>query len=125
MVDNLLNQARQAVRSARTLLSSGDPDGAVNRAYYAMFYAAQAALEHRGIEVTSSKHGTLVRRFSEHLVKPGVLPRALGSSLNEMLELRHKADYSSVGVPPVEAERAATEAEAFLEAVELLTRGRS
>jgi uncharacterized protein (UPF0332 family) len=97
----------------------------VNRAYYAMFYAAQAALEHRGIEVTSSKHGTLVRRFGEHLVKPGVLPGALGSSLNDVLELRHKADYSTVAVPSVEAERAATEAEAFVEAVERLIRGKS
>ena len=123
MADKLLNQARQAARSARTLLSSGDPDGAVNRAYYAMFYAAQAALEHRGIEVTSSKHGALVRQFGEHLVKPGVLPSALGSSLSEMLELRHKADYSSAGVPPAEAARAATEAETFVEAVERLVRG--
>jgi uncharacterized protein (UPF0332 family) len=105
MADDLLNQARQAARSARTLLSSGDRDGAVNRAYYPMFCAAQAALEHRGIEVTSSKHGTLVRRFGEHLVKPGVLPGALGSSLNDVIELRHKADYSTVAVPSVEAER--------------------
>jgi len=123
MTENLLAQARQAARSARTLLSSGDPDGAVNRAYYAMFYAAQAALEHRGIEVTSSKHGTLVGRFGEHLVKPGLLPRSLGSSLNDMLALRHKADYSTYGVPPVDAERAATEAETFVKAVERLIRG--
>ena len=122
MIDDLLAQARQAVRSARMLLSSGDPDGAVNRAYYAMFYAAQAALEHRGVEVTSSKHGTLVRRFGDHLVKPGLLPSSLGPSLNEMLELLHKADYSTQGVPPIDAERAATAAETFVATVERLVR---
>jgi uncharacterized protein (UPF0332 family) len=122
MADDLLAQARQAARSARTLLSSGDPDGAVNRAYYAMFYAAQAALEHRGIEVTSSKHGTLVRQFGAHLVKPGLLPAALGSSLNDMLELRHEADYGTEVVPSIEAERAASDAETFVEAVERLVR---
>jgi uncharacterized protein (UPF0332 family) len=60
MTDDLLNRARQAAQSARTLLESGDPNGAVNRAYYAMFHAAHAALEHRGIEIASSKHGILV-----------------------------------------------------------------
>jgi uncharacterized protein (UPF0332 family) len=44
-MDDLLKRARQAAQSARTLLESGDPNGAVNRAYYAMFYAAHAALE--------------------------------------------------------------------------------
>jgi uncharacterized protein (UPF0332 family) len=123
MTDDLLALAGQAARSARILLSAGDPDGAVNRAYYAMFYAAQAALEHRGVEVTSSKHGTLVRRFGEHLVEPGVLPRSLGSSLSKILELRHRADYGTQGLPPVDAERAAAEAETFVEAVERLIRG--
>lgn len=122
MTEDLLSQARRAALSARTLLTSGDPDGAVNRAYYAMFYAAQAALEHVGIEVTSSKHGTLVRRFGQHLIKPGLLPRSLGASLKEMLELRHKADYSTQDVPSIDAERAATEAETFVEAVEVLVR---
>jgi uncharacterized protein (UPF0332 family) len=97
----------------------------VNRAYYAMFYAARAALEHRGIEITSSKHGTLVRRFGQHLVKPGLLPPELGSSLNEMLELRHEADYGSRVVPPLDAEHAASVAETFVNAVELLIRGKS
>jgi uncharacterized protein (UPF0332 family) len=105
------------------LLSSGDPDGAVNRAYYAMFYAAQAALEHRGVEVTSSKPGTLVRRFGEHLIKARLLAAPLGSSLNEMLELRHKADHSTRAVRPIDAERAATQAETFVQAVERLVQG--
>jgi uncharacterized protein (UPF0332 family) len=77
MTDNLLGRARQAAQSARTLLESGDPNGAVNRAYYAMFHAAHAALEHRGIEIASAKHGILVARFGEHLAKTGVPPRPL------------------------------------------------
>lgn len=123
MTDDLLNRARQAAQSARTLLASGDLNGAVNRAYYAMFYAAHAALEHRGVETASSKHGTLVRRFGEHLVKTGILPRALGTSLNAVLELRQKADYGSGEVARVDAERSLREAEAFVAAVEGLSRG--
>jgi hypothetical protein len=32
MTDDLVAQAGQAARSARTLLSAGDPDGAITRA---------------------------------------------------------------------------------------------
>lgn len=44
MTEDLLGRARQSLRSAKTLLSTGDLNGAVNRAYYAIFYAAHAAL---------------------------------------------------------------------------------
>ena len=100
------------------LQSSGDIDGAINRAYYAMFYAAHAALRHRGIEVASSKHGTLVRRFGEHLIKTALLPRALGSSLSKALERRQKADYGREPLAAEDAEKAVSEAEAFVAAIE-------
>jgi len=38
----LLQKAWRALGSAKLLLSAGDRDGAVNRAYYAMFDAAKA-----------------------------------------------------------------------------------
>ncbi|MGH6899193.1 MAG: HEPN domain-containing protein [Geminicoccaceae bacterium] len=123
MTEDLLRRARRAVRSAKTLLSTGDLNGAVNRAYYAMFHAAQAALAHRGVEAASSKHGNVVGRFGQHLVKTRLLPRSLGTSLNQMLELRQKADYGGSGVTPVDAERGLSQAEAFVVAVERLVRG--
>jgi uncharacterized protein (UPF0332 family) len=120
---DLLDQASQAARSARVLQASGDIDGAINRAYYAMFYAAHAALQHRGIEVASSKHGTLVRRFGEHIIKPRLLPRMIGSSLSKALERRQKADYGSQPLTEEDAERAASDADAFIAAVDRLIRG--
>ena len=41
---DLMVKAQRALTSARTLLADGDNDGACNRAYYAMFDAARAAL---------------------------------------------------------------------------------
>jgi uncharacterized protein (UPF0332 family)/predicted nucleotidyltransferase len=123
MTEDLLLRARQAVQSARTLLFTGDFNGAVNRAYYAMFYAAPAALAHRGVEVTTSKHGTVVGRFGQHLVRTRLVPRSLGTSLNQMLELRQKADYGGTGVATADAERGLSQAEAFVTAVERLIRG--
>jgi uncharacterized protein (UPF0332 family) len=39
-----LQKAERALVSARLLLADGDSEGACNRAYYAMFESAQAAL---------------------------------------------------------------------------------
>jgi len=41
---DLLDRAQRAVESAKLLLDAGDVNGACNRAYYAMFDAARAAL---------------------------------------------------------------------------------
>ena len=41
---DLMAKAVQAAISAKVLLDTGDADGACNRAYYAMFDAARAAL---------------------------------------------------------------------------------
>lgn len=42
--EELMAKAIQASASAKILLNNGDTDGACNRAYYAMFDAARAAL---------------------------------------------------------------------------------
>ena len=47
----LMAKADRACSSARTLLDLGDVDGACNRAYYAMFDAARAALLASGSSV--------------------------------------------------------------------------
>lgn len=43
----LMAKSRRALESARFLLAANDPDGACNRAYYAMFDAARAAPRQR------------------------------------------------------------------------------
>ncbi len=49
--EDLMAKARQAAVSARVLLDTVDADGACNRAYYAMFDAARAALLASGAPV--------------------------------------------------------------------------
>lgn len=45
-----MTKASRAIASAKLLLADGDLDGACNRAYYAMFDAARAALIWSGAE---------------------------------------------------------------------------
>jgi uncharacterized protein (UPF0332 family) len=48
--DKLLVRAERYLTSAAILITSGDFESAVSRSYYAMFYAARAALSVRGME---------------------------------------------------------------------------
>lgn len=45
-IEVLLDKSDRALASAQLLFSAGDYEGACNRAYYAMFDAAKAALLH-------------------------------------------------------------------------------
>ena len=49
-VQDYLTKADRALRVAENLLASGFDDEAAARAYYAMFYAAQALLKENGIQ---------------------------------------------------------------------------
>ena len=67
----LLEKAQRAIRAARTLLDDGNlPDFATGRAYYAMFYIAEALLEEKDLQF--SKHGGVHGAFGEHYVKTGL-----------------------------------------------------
>ena len=93
---DLLAKAIQAAASAKLLLDAGDADGACNRAYYAMFDAARAALLASGAPVPAEiakTHSGLISAFSLHLVKTGRVPVEFGKSLNKAEELRLIADY--------------------------------
>ncbi|WXK24767.1 HEPN domain-containing protein (plasmid) [Mycetohabitans endofungorum] len=70
-------KAKRAYASARVLLDLGDVDGAVNRAYYAMFDAARAALLASGAPVepdVGRTHSGLIWAFGNYLVKSSLSP---------------------------------------------------
>ncbi len=95
--DELWNKAHQAASSAQLLLNAGDTSGACNRAYYAVFDAARAALLTSGAPVSSEigkTHSGLIHAFSQHLVKTGLVPKELGQSFARAHELRLIADYT-------------------------------
>jgi uncharacterized protein (UPF0332 family) len=96
MTKEIMDKAEKALASARLLLVAGDTDGATNRACYAMFDAASAALIWAGVVTTLDHHKThsgLIGAFGLHLVQTGRLAAEFGRSLNRVLELRLTGDY--------------------------------
>lgn len=93
----LLQKAERALTSARILLDLGDVDGACNRAYYAMFDAARAALIATNaptVPEIAKTHSGLITAFSLHLVKSGQVPVEFGKAFNRVADIRLVADYT-------------------------------
>ena len=119
--DDYLAKARRAMLSARLLLEAGDAEGACNRAYYAMFDAAQAALLHSGAPLNPARtktHQGLITAFGLHMVKTGRMSVDLGKALNQVERVRLLADYTGEQIDAERARWAVEQAEAFLVAVE-------
>ncbi len=68
-----------------------DAASIINRAYYAMFYAALALLSTIGQE--TSKHSGMMALFDEHFIKPKILPKERGKFLHRAFDMRHMGDY--------------------------------
>lgn len=113
----LLAKAEQAAKSARLLLDSGDADGASNRAYYAMFDAARAALIATGEDIGKTHRGVL-NAFSDRLVKNGMIPKEAGRLLKHAEAVRYVADYAGRSVELDDARAIVEQADAFIAAVQ-------
>jgi len=112
-------KARRALRTARLNLEDGDGDGAINRAYYAAFYMASAALELAG-ETPRTHKGTQAR-FWKIFVETGRFPSDLGGLLSRAQEQREKADYDAMTrFDTAAAADLVEDMEAFVDAAETL-----
>ena len=92
-----IEQALHALRSARILSVANEYDGACNRAYYAAFHAAHAALVWCGAIPEDSgvikSHAGLISQFSKNLVLTGVFTSDVARRIATIKSSRSDADY--------------------------------
>ncbi len=115
-----LHKAERALSAAQLLLDNGDVEGACNRAYYAMFDAAHAALLASGTGVPEAQtrtHRGLIGAFGLHLVKANRAASEFGISLNKVERLRRLADYTGDTILLDEAAWAVQQARSFVSAM--------
>jgi uncharacterized protein (UPF0332 family) len=119
-VRNLARKSHRAMRSARLGLGDGDPDGAINRAYFAMFNIARAALLCAGVpeEGLPSEHKELIAAFRQYAVQTGQIDRDLAGLLNKTENLRLQADYTGDEIDAQCAADAVRRAELFVKTIE-------
>ena len=92
LIQYRMKRARSTLRASQLLYKQGgDPASIVNRAYYAMFYAALALLVTIGQE--SSKHQGVLASFDKYFIKPKILPKEMGRFLHHAFDTRQIGDY--------------------------------
>lgn len=105
--------AGQAHNTAQVNLDAGDFRATVNRAYYAVFYAASAVLLTKGLE--RRRHSGVIGAFREHLVKPGLIEAQYSNIYGETLAIREDADYAvEIPIDSVMAETALDQGRRFV-----------
>lgn len=88
----IMAKAERALLAARNMVvRDKSPDFAVSRAYYAVFYAMEAALLSQG--KTFSKHQGVIAAFSKDFVRTGTFPSHFGASVGRLFRDRQMGDY--------------------------------
>lgn len=114
LVEHRLRQSRDTLDAGRKLLESGYYRDAINRGYYAMFYAGLALLASRALG--TSKHTGMLSLFGQEFVKTGLFSANVGRHLRQAFELRQECDYEDFVDPTREqAEEIIENAGKFLE----------
>jgi uncharacterized protein (UPF0332 family) len=114
--EEFMAMARDRARAARAALASGSPSGATSLAYYAMLYAARAALSEE--DRNARTHSGTWLLFRETFVDTSRFEDELTGAAQETQRLREGADYDALRVSAEEGERVCVLAERFVSAVD-------
>ena len=89
-----IENAHRTMDEVLSHMANGFYNTAVNRMYYACYYAASAMLvaEH----ITTKSHDGVKQMFSLHFVKTGKVPVDLGKSYSRLFDKRTKGDYNDL-----------------------------
>jgi uncharacterized protein (UPF0332 family) len=116
---DLLLKARASLEAARLLQHAGFAAFSASRAYYAMFYVAQAFLEGDGLAFSS--HAAVISAFGQYFARTGRVPAELHRHLIEAMAVRQEGDYAlRASISTGDAAEQITRAEQFLSVTERL-----
>ena len=116
-----MKRASEMLEVAWHNLDDGYNHTAVNRAYYAVFNAANALLATKGI--TRSKHSGVIAAFRQYFIKTGEIESEYGRIFGQLLDDRNVSDYvileeietAQASHDVSEAKRFVTRVDAFLQ----------
>ena len=95
-----IENADESLSVAQLDLDNGFNAAAINRAYYAIFYAANALLATE--KLARSKHSGVLAAFRQHFIKTGLLPSELSEIYGLVMDDRHESDYDIMSATSTE-----------------------
>lgn len=102
--EKFIAKAQESFRASQMLFDGGIYNFAVSRAYYTMFYIAEAFLWEQ--ELSFSSHAAVISAFGRDVAKKGLVPKEFHRYLIDAQDKRTQGDYS------IEEEMELTEPEA-------------
>lgn len=87
----LLDKAIDTIEGAQLLLDHGKTDLAAGRAYYALFYIAEALLNEKGFQF--STHGDVIGAYGKEFSKTKLLDQKFHRWLRTAFDTRLISDY--------------------------------
>jgi uncharacterized protein (UPF0332 family) len=119
-----IGKAVESLIGAESEMAAGRHNNAANRAYYAAFQAVLAALIEESVSVTNIRSGQILSHKAVISFFDGLLigrrhrfPPELRGTLQECLEIRRTADYSSSMVSFGQADRTVRRSRMIVDAV--------
>lgn len=87
-----LEKAKQTLSFIPSHIDIGDYNTAINRSYYAAFYAIKAVELLDGFD--SKKHSGVVSYFRNQYIRNGVFDKKLSKIIGRLLDSREQSDYN-------------------------------
>ena len=88
-----MERADETMEEVGILAERGHFNAAVNRLYYACFYATQALLLKHHIAATT--HAGVKSMLGLHFISKGIISIDHGKTFNTLFEKRHSSDYEA------------------------------
>ena len=120
-VNALIKKTDRSLEAAKDLFNKGYYDFSVSRAYYTMFYCAEALLLTK--DLTFSKHSAVISFFGREFIKTGILPEKFYTYIANAFKERQRGDYEAILYPErEECEIILEQSEEFLRAAKELAK---
>ena len=86
-----LSKAKDTLVEVELLINNNLWNTAVNRLYYACYYAIKALLIDKGIKAET--HNGVRQMFGMHFIKTGIIDKELGKFYSDVFDMRQTGDY--------------------------------
>ena len=90
-IEYLLEKAKESLDAAALLNHEGYPSFAASRAYYSMFYVAEALL--LNINLSFSSHSAVISAFGREFIRTGKIDAKFHRYLIDAQDLQNLGDY--------------------------------
>lgn len=94
LINYRLERAKETLEDAKLLAEKKRWNSAINRLYYAAYYAIIALLLNKNHK--SNTHNGVKTKFSEHFIKTGIFPAEYGRIYSQLFTWRQKSDYADL-----------------------------